>query len=126
MKTSLTLIALSSIALLSACAERPDSIAATPMPESMYSNLSCSKARAERTQVQSTLNAMEAAQNIAATGDAIGVFLIGVPWSSLSGKDKAGQIGTEKGKLLAIDARLAGCLQKEYSSLFQQLVDTTF
>ena len=94
---------------LSACAPRPDSIAATPMPAGMYSHLSCSKARAERTQVQTTLDAMSAAQDKAATGDAIGVFLLGIPWSSLSGKDKAGKIATEKGKILAIDSRLAGC-----------------
>lgn len=106
-RTSIALIA--SLLALSACAERPDAIAATPMPAGMYSHLSCSKARAEREQVQTTLNAMTAAQDKAATGDAIGVFLLGVPWSSLSGKDKAGQIATEKGKLLAIDARLATC-----------------
>lgn len=100
---------LAGVLMLSACAERPDAIAATPMPAGMYSHLSCREARAEREQVQSTLDAMTAAQNKAATGDAIGVFLLGVPWSSLSGRDKAGQIATEKGKLLAIDARLGSC-----------------
>lgn len=106
-KTTATLLV--AFIALSACAERPDAIAATPMPAGMYSHLSCNNARAERTQVQSNLNAMSAAQDQAATSDAVGVFLIGIPWSSLSGKDKAGQIATEKGKLLSLDARLATC-----------------
>jgi hypothetical protein len=56
-----------------------------------------------------TLATREAAQRSAVTGDALGVFLIGVPMSSLSGGDKAGQIGASKGKVLALEARLAGC-----------------
>jgi hypothetical protein len=39
----------------------------------------------------------------------LGVFLIGVPVSSLSGGDRAGQIATLKGQVLALETRLAGC-----------------
>jgi hypothetical protein len=42
-------------------------------------------------------------------GDAIGVFLIGVPVSSLSGGDKEGLIAAAKGKELALQNRLLGC-----------------
>jgi hypothetical protein len=42
-------------------------------------------------------------------GDAVGVLLIGVPVSSLTGGDVSGQIALEKGKIAALDARLLGC-----------------
>ena len=41
--------------------------------------------------------------------DAVGVFLILVPVGSLTGGDVSGQIATERGRLLALDARLARC-----------------
>lgn len=44
------------------------------------------------------LAALEKQQSSAATGDALGVFLIGVPTTSLTGGDKAGEIAVEKGK----------------------------
>jgi hypothetical protein len=34
----------------------------------------------------------------------------GVPVSSLTGGDRAGQIATVKGQVLALEARVAGCL----------------
>jgi hypothetical protein len=42
-------------------------------------------------------------------GDAVGVLLIGVPVSSLTGGDVSGQIALEKGKIAALDARLLSC-----------------
>jgi len=42
-------------------------------------------------------------------GDAVGVFLIGVPVSSLSGSDKEGLIATSKGKVTALETRLLRC-----------------
>lgn len=95
--------------LLAACAQRPDAIAPADMPAKMYSDASCADARAEFAQVSDRLAALEKQQNQAATGDAMGVFLIGVPTSSLTGGDKAGQISVEKGKKLALEARLRGC-----------------
>jgi hypothetical protein len=50
-------------------------------------------------------------QNQAATGDAVGVFMLGVPVSSTFGGDKEGQVAVAKGKVNAIDATLKskGC-----------------
>ena len=103
------MLATTAAALLAACAQRPDAIAPATMPAGMYSAASCSQARAELAQVSQSLAAMEQQQNSAATGDALGVFLIGVPTSSLTGGDKAGQIAVEKGRKLALEARLRGC-----------------
>jgi hypothetical protein len=58
---------------------------------------------------QQTLASLSAAQQSAVTGDAVGVFLIGVPMSSLSGGDKEGAIAASKGKILALEARLVTC-----------------
>jgi len=74
-----------------------------------YSNVSCSKARSLLATEQQTLSVLTDAQNGAVAGDAIGVLLIGVPVSSLSGGDKAGDIATSKGKIVALEARLTRC-----------------
>lgn len=104
-----TILIAAALPMLAACAQRPDAIAPADMPARMYSDVSCSAARAEFAQVSDRLAALEKQQNDAATGDAIGVFLIGVPTSSLTGGDKAGQISVEKGRKLALEARMRGC-----------------
>ena len=49
------------------------------------------------------LNALSADQKKAASGDAWGVFLLGLPLSSMSGADKETEIAIAKGRLDAID-----------------------
>lgn len=104
-KTAITLTAL---ALLAACAQSPNAIAPTSMGNA-YANVTCSKARALFTEEQTRLAALSSKQKSAVAGDAIGVFLIGVPVSSLAGGDNAGAIATSKGKIVALEARLATC-----------------
>ncbi len=94
---------------LAACAQSPDAIAPVAMPAEMFAATSCATARAEQAATTTRLAALSDQQRSAVTGDALGVFLIGVPLSSLTGADKEGLIATEKGRLLALDARLAGC-----------------
>lgn len=94
--------------LLSACAAQPDAIAPVALGDA-YAGVSCTAARAQLTQSRAELAALSDAQRQAATGDALGVFLLGVPVSSLSGGDKAGQIATVKGQILALETRLMGC-----------------
>lgn len=93
---------------LAACAASPDKIAPVSMG-SAYAGVSCSRASAERAAAAEALAALEDRQRDAARNDAIGVILIGVPVASLSGNDAAGEIGLEKGRVAALDARLAGC-----------------
>ena len=60
-------------------------------------------------QERQTLAALESRQRSAVTGDAVGVFLLGVPVSSLSGNDVSGSIGASKGKVIALENRLLTC-----------------
>ena len=91
------------IATVSGCAKRPEEIAAIQMDTSSYSNLSCRQLAQEETKIRNDLDALSAQQNSAATSDAWGVFLLGVPWSSMSGNDKEALIAVAKGRLDAID-----------------------
>jgi len=104
-----TIGALIAISLLSACAKRPDAIAPAPVPADMYSGLSCAQASAEYQKVTAEVEAFSRKQSGAATGDAIGVFLVLVPVSTLTGSNVEGELATSKGKKLALEGRLAAC-----------------
>ena len=104
----LTIPALAALAVLAACAQSPDAIQPVSMAGA-YAGISCAQARQMLIQEQQTLATLSAAQSSAVAGDAVGVFLIGVPVPSLTGQDKAGAIATSKGKINAFEARLATC-----------------
>lgn len=103
-----TAAALVCLAGLSACAKSPSAIPPVSMGNA-FANTSCAQARAHLTAEQANLGSLSAAQKSAVAGDAIGVFLIGVPVSSLSGNDRAGDIGASKGKVIALESRLQSC-----------------
>ncbi|MDE2634116.1 MAG: hypothetical protein OSA82_13490 [Paracoccaceae bacterium] len=103
-----TVLAGSILVLASACTPRPGSIAPIAMTGA-FDHLSCSKARNELNSERVKLAALEQKQNGAATADAIGVFLVLVPVSKLTGGDNAGEIGTSKGAVLALEQRIARC-----------------
>ncbi len=89
-------------ATLAACAKRPDAIAPVATTMAAYASLSCAElARAEEGEAKA-LAVLSDQQNSAATGDAVGVFLIGVPVSTVAGGDKAGEIAASKGRLEAM------------------------
>ncbi|MDE0522700.1 MAG: hypothetical protein OXH79_12160 [Boseongicola sp.] len=90
-------------ALAAACAKRPDDIAAVPMDTASYETMSCRSLAVEETRITADLNTLSAAQESAADSDALGVFLLGIPWSSMSGNDKETLISVAKGRLDAID-----------------------
>jgi hypothetical protein len=99
------------LAALSSCAKRPDAIVPVDIPMSAYSNESCPSLAQELIKEQQNLAAVSKAQNSAATGDAFGVFLIGVPTSSAFGGDKEGQVAVAKGKVQTIQLAMKskGC-----------------
>lgn len=107
----LTIVALSLSVGAVACAKRPDAIVPVDIPIAAYTNLSCQSLASELVKERSTLASLSKQQNEAATGDAVGVFLIGVPASSTFGGDKEGQVAVSKGKVNAIEnaARSKGC-----------------
>jgi hypothetical protein len=102
------ILPLAALVATAACAPSPDSIAPVPMGAA-FANITCAEASAMLAAETVTLSNLSAAQSGAATGDAIGVLLIGVPVSSLTGGDRSGEIAAAKGKVLALEARLAGC-----------------
>ena len=105
------ILAAAALAALSSCAKRPDAIVPVDIPMAAYANQSCASLGQELIREQRNLAAVSKAQNEAATGDAVGVFLIGVPMSSAVGGDKEGQVAVAKGKVQAIENTLKskGC-----------------
>ncbi|QFI65240.1 hypothetical protein EKH55_0366 [Sinorhizobium alkalisoli] len=105
------MIALAATLAISSCAKRPDAIVPVDIPMAAYSNQSCAGLAQELLKEQANLAAVSKQQNQAATGDAIGVFLIGVPASSTFGGDKEGQVAVSKGKVNAIESTIKskGC-----------------
>ncbi len=95
----------------SSCAKRPDAIVPVDIPMAAYSNESCQGLAQELLKERAALASLSKQQNDAATGDAMGVFLIGVPMSSTFGGDKEGQVAVSKGKVTAIESSLKakGC-----------------
>jgi len=76
-----------------------------------YSGEACPQLARELVSEQGKLASLSKQQNNAANGDAFGVFLIGVPASSLTGGDKEGDVSVSKGKVLAIQnaMKAKGC-----------------
>jgi hypothetical protein len=97
------LMALTAI-VVAGCARRPDAIAPVSMPMEAYTSLSCNEMARELQAERGRLAALSETQNQAATGDAVGVFLIGIPTSTVFGGDKEGQLAASKGKVQAIEA----------------------
>jgi hypothetical protein len=96
---------------ISGCAKKPENIEAAPINNQTYSSFSCKQLTGEKLKNAQGLESLSAAQNQAASSDAWGVFLIGLPVSSMSGNDKEAAISIAKGNIQTIDrVRVAkGC-----------------
>ncbi len=96
---------------LSACAKAPDQIAAVQIEDSTYASASCKSLVKNEIRQTQLLHALSADQKKAKNGDAWGVFLLGLPISSMSGADKETEIAVTKGRLDAIRRQQAskGC-----------------
>lgn len=89
---------------IAGCAKRPSAISPAVIPANAYSNLNCDELASTLAAEKQNLATLSAAQNKAATADAVGVFLIGVPAASLTNNDKEGDIAVSKGKVLSIES----------------------
>ena len=105
MKFSLPLALLPFVA---ACAQQPSSIQPVSYGNA-FAAMPCNQAAADLSVERQTLASLESKQKGAVVGDAVGVLFIGVPVSSLTGGDVAGQIAASKGKVLSLEARTASC-----------------
>ena len=102
---------LSLLCLISACAKAPENIAAVDIGGDAYARYSCAELKADKLKIAQNLENLSAEQKNAASGDAVGVLLLGLPVSSMSGNDKETAIAIAKGKIQAIERRSAskGC-----------------
>ena len=89
---------------LAACAKRPDAIAPAMVPTASYERMSCAELAQAQLGGQAYLQSVAAAQDTAATNDAIAVFFVGVPLGSAFGGDKEGLVAEAKGRMIAISA----------------------
>ncbi|MEP3892485.1 MAG: hypothetical protein ABJN52_00590 [Litorimonas sp.] len=104
-------IAFVGLVALSACAKSPENIGAIPVAGEPYARFSCAQLAAEKLTVSQQLEVISAEQRNAQSTDTIGVLLIGLPISSISGNDQEAAIGVAKGRLQALDQRILarGC-----------------
>lgn len=92
------------VLLSAACAKQPDQISAANIGPNPYTRHSCQNLAQEKVNLSQSLENLSAAQKSAASGDALGVFLLGLPVSSMSGNDKEAAISITKGRIQAVDA----------------------
>lgn len=96
-------VAVMAITTLAACAKAPESIAPSYVSEVPYQNYTCTQLGQEKQRLEMAYATASKAQNDARTGDAWGVFLLGLPTSSLSGGNIAPEIASLKGQMVAVD-----------------------
>lgn len=89
---------------LSGCAKKPENIAAVSVGDGVYANLSCKNISANLVKYKQNLENLSAEQRSAASGDAWGVFLLGLPVSSMGGADKEASISVTKGHIQQLEA----------------------
>ncbi len=94
-------VALMTVAL-AACANRPESIRASFVSHEKFAHLDCAALATRMGDTRAELDKFSKMQDSKATGDAVGVFLLGVPFSKLSG-DHEGDVARLKGEVEAID-----------------------
>ncbi|MEX0617323.1 MAG: hypothetical protein WDZ76_01225 [Pseudohongiellaceae bacterium] len=73
-----------------------------------YAGLGCQDTMSLLAEKRSLLQEAERQQNRAATGDAIGVFLVLIPVGSVLGEDNEGVVAQYKGEVLALERAMAG------------------
>ena len=94
------------VVLISGCASDPATIAPISINPAIYQGWSCNQLRQEKASQSASLEILVAQQVRAQEGDALGVFLIGLPTSSMSGNDKESEIANARGQLAAIEQNL--------------------
>lgn len=87
---------------LAACAKSPESISPAYVSEVGFQNWSCSQLAEESTRLSHALAVASTQQENARTNDTVGIILIGLPVSSLSGDNIAPEIARLKGESEAV------------------------
>ena len=88
--------------LLAGCANRPESIRASFVSHEKYSHLDCIQLATKMGDTRAELEKFSKLQDSKANGDAVGVFLVLIPVSKLTG-DHEGDVARYKGEVEAIE-----------------------
>ena len=101
MKKSFVFATIVLAAPVSSCANRPESIKATAVPFEKYAGLSCTELATRLADAHGRLAEVSRKQDSSANADAVGVFLVLIPVSKLTGDHEA-DVSTAKGEVDAI------------------------
>jgi hypothetical protein len=88
--------------LIAACAKSPESIAPAYVSEVGFQSWNCTQLGEESSRLSAALSQASTQQENARTNDTVGVLLIGLPVSSLSGDNIAPEIARLKGESEAV------------------------
>jgi hypothetical protein len=105
---SIAVSSLSVVLAMAGCATRPEAITPAAVSATEYASLSCRETNTLLAEKRASLQEAERQQNRAATGDAIGVFLVLLPVGSLIGADNEGVVAQYKCEVLALERAMAG------------------
>ncbi len=97
-----TAIMISLVLLTAGCAKAPESIQASYVSDVNYSGWSCKQLGQEEQRLSAAYASTAAQQNKARNNDVVGIILIGLPVSSLSGDNVAPEIARLKGNQEAV------------------------
>ena len=101
------------------CAKAPESISAAYVSHVSYQSWTCQQLGDEDRRLASALALSSKQQEQARTNDTVGVILLGLPVSSMSGDNIAPQIARLKGEIEAVRkaSREKGCLTQPATTL---------
>lgn len=87
---------------MAACAKEPDAVQPAQVEIGSYMAMSCRTLSEKEAEGEVAVSSLSAKQKSAASNDALGVFLLGLPLASMSGNDSEAQLSIAKGQLNAI------------------------
>lgn len=102
------LVAIPGLLALTACAPGPSAVAPMSMGNA-FAQTDCRQVVPMLNQARATEADLTRRQRNAATGDAIGTFLILVPVSSVTGNNVEGELAEAKGRTIALENRARDC-----------------
>ena len=95
-------VAATAMVSLVACANRPESISASFVSHERYVHLECTDLARRMAEARAEVDKFSKLQDEKANGDAVGVFLLGIPFSKLTGDHEA-DVARAKGHVEAIE-----------------------
>lgn len=100
---SRVLFAVAATLILSACATAPEAIAPAYISDVTYQSWSCEQLSQEMGRLNAAYTNVADQQHKARNNDTVGVILLGLPVSSLSGSNVAAQVASVKGNQVAVE-----------------------